>query len=292
MDNSLKGQNKMKIDTALRTQYLELAEGRIAYDDTRTSGPLVICVPGLGDVRATYRFLAPSLATAGYRVVTMDLRGIGESSVNWPDYRDTSIAGDVLALIRALDAGPALLLGNSYSGAAVTYAAATDPEAVAALVLFDAFVRDLPQNLIQRLGIWLIARLGAWAWVSYYKSLYTSTPPTDFATYLAELKANLKEPGRFAAVQYMMFSSHATVEAHLAQVQAPTLIVMGLKDPDFPDPAAEARRTAEQLRNAAWTDVQLIAGAGHYPYAEMSDQVQPTVFAFFERLKKDSTHGA
>ncbi len=282
----------MKTEATFLTQYLELSGGRIAYDDTRTSGPLMICVPGLGDVRASYRFLAPFLAAAGYRVVTMDLRGIGESSVNWPDYRDTSIAADVLALVRALDAGPAILLGNSYGGAAVTYAAATDPGAVAGLVLLDAFVRDLPQTLIQRLSVWAMGRLGAWTWVSYYKSLYPSAPPADFDAYLAALKANLKEPGRFAATLAMMYGSHATVEAHLAEVQAPTLIVMGSKDPDFPDPLAEARHTAEQLRNAVWTEVQMIEGAGHYPNAEMPEQVQAAVLTFCEHLKERSSHGA
>src|ERR1700741_3768882 len=64
------------------TQFLKLPDGQIAYDDPGGSGPLVICVPGLGDMRAQYRFLAPKLAAAGFRVVTMDLRGQGESSAD------------------------------------------------------------------------------------------------------------------------------------------------------------------------------------------------------------------
>jgi AcrR family transcriptional regulator len=38
---------------------------------------------------------------------------------------------------------------------------------------------------------------------------------------------------------------------------------MGTKDPDFSDPAAEARLTAERLTGSA--DVTLVHGAGHYP---------------------------
>ena len=67
------------------TQFLKLPDGQIAYDDTGGTGPLVICVPGLGDMRQQYRFLAPRLVAAGFRVVTMDLPGHGESSVDWPD---------------------------------------------------------------------------------------------------------------------------------------------------------------------------------------------------------------
>ena len=137
----------------LTTEYLDVAGGRVAFDDTKTVGPLVVCVPGLGDVRASFRFLVPSLVAAGYRVVTMDLRGHGESSVGWSDYSDTVIASDVLALVHSLGAGPAILAGNSYGGAAVAYAAATEPDAVAGLMLLDAFVRDIPQGAFQRLGV-------------------------------------------------------------------------------------------------------------------------------------------
>jgi len=282
----------MQTDKTLPTQYLELPEGRIAFDDTQTTGPLVICVPGLGDIRATYRFLAPALSAAGYRVVTMDLRGHGESSTGWSDYRDTTIGDDVLALIRQLNAGPAILIGNSYGGAAVAYAAAVAPGSVAGLVLLDAWVHDLPQTLVQRLAIWVVARLGAGAWIPYYKSLYVSQQPPDMDAYLAALKANLRERGRFAATRAMMYGSHATVETQLGQVKSPTLIVLGSKDPDFPDPAGEARFTADKLSSATSTRIQMIEGAGHYPHAEMPEQVQSALMAFLQLTKENVPHDA
>ena len=54
----------------MNTQFLKRPEGTIAYDDTG-SGPLVVCAPSMGDC-AEYRFLAPQLVAASYRVVTMD----------------------------------------------------------------------------------------------------------------------------------------------------------------------------------------------------------------------------
>ncbi len=266
------------------TQYLKVASGTIAYDDTG-HGPLVVCVPGLGDVRASYRFLTPYLLDAGYRVVTMDLRGQGESSVGWPDYKDTSIAQDVLALVHALNAGAAFLLGNSYGGAAVAYVAPLDPKSFAGLVLLDAFVRDVPQTLLQRVGVWAIARLGVGAWTSYYKSLYKTTPPADLDDYVTALRTNLKQQGRYAATKAMTYGSHATVEAHLHEIQAPTLIVMGSKDPDFPHPATEAQHTAEQLQGASTTQVQMIEGAGHYPHVEMPAHVAPLILSFFHQVR-------
>ena len=71
----------------MTTQFLDLSDnGTIAFDDTGGDGPLVVMLPGAGDVRAEYRFVAPALAASDARVVTMDLRGHGESSADWPSY--------------------------------------------------------------------------------------------------------------------------------------------------------------------------------------------------------------
>jgi len=40
---------------------LQRPEGRLAYEVTGTSGPLVICVPGMGELRQSYRLLTPLL---------------------------------------------------------------------------------------------------------------------------------------------------------------------------------------------------------------------------------------
>ena len=85
------------------TQHLAVSGGTIAFDE-RGSGPLLLLVPGMGDLRFTYRFLAPALAAAGYRVVTTDLRGHGDSSVGFDSYGDEATASDIAALLRQLDA--------------------------------------------------------------------------------------------------------------------------------------------------------------------------------------------
>src|SRR5580700_11441560 len=111
----------METDTAARstdTRYLTGPEGRIAYD-VDGSGPLLVLVPGMGDLRATYRFLAPALRAAGYRVATTDLRGHGDSDTTFASYGDEETAGDLIALIGELG-GPAVVVGNSMgAGSAV-----------------------------------------------------------------------------------------------------------------------------------------------------------------------------
>ena len=62
------------------TSYLTRPDGRIGYD-VAGNGSLVILVPGMGDLRAGYRFLAPALGAVGYRVACTDLRGHGAQAV-------------------------------------------------------------------------------------------------------------------------------------------------------------------------------------------------------------------
>jgi pimeloyl-ACP methyl ester carboxylesterase len=95
-----------------------------------------MCVPGMGDLRAEYRFLRPRLVDAGFRVVCMDLRGTGESSVTFVDW--TSY---IVALVRHLGGGPATVIGTSLAAASAAWAALEAPELIDRLVLIGAFVR-------------------------------------------------------------------------------------------------------------------------------------------------------
>jgi pimeloyl-ACP methyl ester carboxylesterase len=198
------------------TRLLGTPAGTIAYDDTGGDGHLIVCVPGMGDVRGVYRYLVPALTAAGHRVVTMEVRGHGESSTGWDDYSAAAVGGDVVALLRHLDAGPAHVVGGSMAAASAVWAAAEAPELVAGIVLLGPFVRDVPQRGIKRLlappAMRLVAmRPGLWA--RYYRSLYPTSPPADLDAYIDALTANLAEPGRLAALRGMLAASKASAEA-------------------------------------------------------------------------------
>ena len=267
----------------MTTLFLDRPAGRIAYDDTG-SGPLVICAPSLGDVRAEYRFLAPKLVAAGYRVVTTDLRGLGESSTAWDDFSVAGVGSDLVTLARALDAGPAVLIGESMAAGAAVWAAAEAPDLFASLVLIGPFVRGETSAANRLLYTALFSRpWGPAAWKWYYKTLYPAQPPVDFATYVEQLGRNLAERGRMEALQQMLVASKAAAEERLPRVQAPALVLMGSKDPDFKNPAAEAQWVAAQLS----APYHLVAGAGHYPHAEMPEETGAHVLAFLagERVR-------
>ena len=88
------------------TEHLTIGDNTIAYD-VIGEGPLVVLAHGMGDSRHSYRFVAPALAAAGYRVANVDMRGCGDSSLGWDGYSRTDIAGDLVALVRHLG-GPAV----------------------------------------------------------------------------------------------------------------------------------------------------------------------------------------
>jgi len=224
----------------METQFFHINNKKLAYDDTG-DGPLVICLPSLGDIRSEYRFMVP----AGYRVVTMDLRGMGESSAHWSSYSVADMGADVLQLIHYLDAGPAVIVGTSKSAGSAVWAAVEEPDSVKGLILIGAVTRDIADIM----PIWVAKLLftllflppwGRWIWKKYYPTLYPSQKRDDFQTYLEKLMANVKEPGRLASIRKMTTSSNQASGERLDKVQVPVEIIMGGKDPDFKDPEKEA----------------------------------------------------
>ena len=261
------------------TKYLERPGGRIAYDDGGGVGQLVIAAPGMGDTRRVYRHIRSALTDAGLRLVTMDLRGMGESSASWEDLSDEGVASDYLALVQGLDAGPAVLIGNSLSCASAVIAATDAPEMVTRIILIGPFVRVVPTKWWQKAAFaaMLAPPWGRSAWVSYYrKSLYPGPKPPDHDEYVAALSQNLSEPGRYDSFRGLAANTHAESGRRLTNVTQPALVIMGTADPDFPDAVAEAN----QLGDAMGADVLLVEGSGHYPQADNPDQVAPKVIEF------------
>ena len=265
----------------METKFFERPEGKLAYTDYGGDGDLVIMMPGMGATRAEYRFLAPAVRDAGFHAVTVDLRGQGESSAFWPDYELPSSGQDLLALIDYFDEGPAHVIGTSFSPGAAVWAAAERPEQIRSLVLIGAFVRDPQTTLVQKLMMAALVA-GPWkyaGWRMYYKMLYPTRQPPDFDAYLDQLTALLREPGKSDAFQQLAATPRIDSEQRLPKVKVPALVVMGSKDPDWPDPVAEARWIAEQLG----TDPVLIDGAGHYPQTEMPEITNPQIIEFLKQ---------
>jgi pimeloyl-ACP methyl ester carboxylesterase len=275
------------------TEYLTVDDGTLAYDLIGTAGPLVVLAHGMGDSRQAYRFLTPMLVEAGCRVVAVDLRGCGESSVDWPSYTRTDIAGDLVALVRHLG-GPAVLVGHSIAGGAVTIAAATAPELVTAVVELAPFTRkqsiglgDLGsatfrRGMVRLLGTTVLGSTRQWA--KYLDVAYPGTRPADWHARVEQVTAMLEQPGRMKALQAMGKASPADAGEQLGNVRCRVLVVQGSDDPDWVSPRAEGEAIVADLP-AGLGRLDVIDGAGHYPHVQYPARVADSMLTFLDGVR-------
>jgi pimeloyl-ACP methyl ester carboxylesterase len=87
----------------------------LAYDDIG-SGPAVILLHGFPLCRKMWRPQVEALATAGYRVITPDLRGFGESEAPDGPHSMSVFADDVVSLFAHLGIERAVVGGMSMGG--------------------------------------------------------------------------------------------------------------------------------------------------------------------------------
>jgi pimeloyl-ACP methyl ester carboxylesterase len=272
------------------SQFLERSEGRIAYDVSgAATAPLVVCLPGMGELRQTYRHLVPLLVGRGYRVACMDLRGHGDSDPTFSAYDDEALASDALALVAELG-GPAYLVGNSMGAGAAVIAAAERPEDVLGLALLGPFVRNPPGG---RLSAWMfrLALLKPWgpaAFRSFYPKWTPGVRPEGYDAHAAAVAENLRRPGHWRAFVRTTRTSHDAAEARIGDVNASAVVVMGTADVDWDDPAAEARWVGDALG----AEVVLAPGVGHYPQTQVPDTVADAVDRLAQRARTTRDSGA
>ncbi len=272
------------------TEHLSIDGNTLAYEVVG-EGPLVVLAHGIGDSRDAYRFLAPAVAAAGYRVARVDIRGCGESSLGWAGYSRTDIAGDLVALVRHLG-GPAVIVGHSISGGAATIAAATAPDVVTGVVELAPFTRAQSFSLgdlvrVKRYRTGTVRLAGAMfrgslsSWESYLDLAYP-TKPADWDAALARIDATLRQPGRMKALQAMCKAKPTDAGAQLANVTCPVLVVEGGSDPDWADPRAEGERILADLPQGLG-ELAVLDGVGHYPHAQAPDDVLALALPFLAR---------
>ena len=271
---------------------LDVDGGTLAYE-VSGSGPLIVLAHGIGDSRRAYRFMTPALVAAGYRVAAVDLRGCGESSVGWEGYSRTDIAADLIALVDHLG-GPAVLVGHSIAGGAVTIAAALEPSLITAVVELAPFTRaqqvhlgDMRVTRVRRgtlhlFGAVLLRSVSQWR--RYLEVSYPGPKPVDWDSRGAEIDAMLGEPGRMKALQKMGLTSPADAGAQLPHVSCPVLVIEGSEDPDWADPQAEGEAIVAELPPGLGR-VETIPGAGHYPHVQFPQQVLDAVLSFLARAR-------
>jgi pimeloyl-ACP methyl ester carboxylesterase len=118
------------------------------------SGIPLICLPGWPQTWYSFRNIAPSLAEK-YRVIVVDIRGMGSSGKPESGYDKKNMAKDIYELIRQLGLKKVYLLGHDIGGMVAMSTAFNYPDSIEKLVVMDGAhpsERMLQMPLIPPLG--------------------------------------------------------------------------------------------------------------------------------------------
>jgi len=120
------------------------------------SGPLVLCLHGFPDHAHSYHLQLPILAAAGFRAVAPFMRGYAPTEASPAGcYQTAALAQDVIALIDALGAESATVIGHDWGAVAAFGAAQLAPAKISKLItlsvphvvpLFQSFITNPAQQ--------------------------------------------------------------------------------------------------------------------------------------------------
>ena len=269
-----------KLEALKEEKFVAVPGGRLAYtveDESEGKGQVVLCLPSLGDTRREYEFFTPALVEAGYRVITADLRGMGDSTGKFKSFNLPDLCGDITAILDAEKIERVTLVGCSVSGASAGLYAVQHPERVNKLVLLSPIMHT--GNLLigySLAGALSLPVLGKKIWLSYFKSLYPSRPLEP--DYFTQLKGFLNRPGAMKSIVGMCLARR--IDNDIQNIKVPTLMFFGTKDPDFKNAQAEADLVRSKLPSA---QIRVLEGLGHYPHRERPDAVLPETLEWLSK---------
>jgi pimeloyl-ACP methyl ester carboxylesterase len=280
---------------ATDTENLSFKHGALTFSARAMGdGPIVLCLHGFPDNAGSYRHQLSALAEAGYRAISLTLRGYEPSSIPADgDYTMETISTDILAVIDKLDTGPVHLVGHDW-GAAVAYVAvAAAPERFKSLTVMAVphagrFARQglrIPKQLrlswymgffnIPWLSDWVVQRQD----YAFIRKLWRDWSPgwQPEPGVLDDVIHTLSQPGvRSAALGYYRAALSikallvSAAEAHYP-VPVPTLAMSGERDGCIASDVFEQLMVEQDFPKGLI--FSRIAEAGHFLHQEQPGQV-------------------
>jgi len=266
-------------------------------------GALVLCLHGFPDNLHSFRYQLPALAEAGYRAISLSLRGYEPSSIPANgDYSVESIASDVIAVMDQLACNKAHLIGHDW-GAAVAYAAAAAaPERFESLITMAVphpgrFAREglrIPKQLknswymgffnIPWLSDWVVARHD----FAFIRKLWRDWSPswTPDAPALDGVIDGLSQPGvlsatlgYYRAALSLQALTMSVEDAHYP-VPVPTLALTGERDGCID--SEEFERLMKPQDFPRGLAVERVLQAGHFLHQEQPQRVNALILRWLE----------
>lgn len=256
--------------------------GRIVYDTTGEGAAVVFIHAGVADRRMWRHQL--SAVQDGFRFVSLDLRGCGESGL--PD-ETFSNHQDVLAVMDHLGIDTAVVVGCSMGGGTAIDVALSAPERVTGLVLVGAGapwadIEDYepPQwpeilEAYERGDFDRAAELEAEVWLVGYGRDKTSVDPALIA-FFVEMDRSLM-PNEERRDELVVALDPPRGE-RIGEISVPALIVVG--EHDLPDIRLSADHLAATLSEG---EAVVIPGAAHLPSLEQPEAFNRALFSFLDR---------
>jgi len=280
------------IEIAPDVHFVEANGIRFGYLE-EGQGPLILLFHGYPETARSWKAVQHRLAGAGYRVVAPYMRGYPPTSFTSDgDYSVQALGGDVVALIDALGARSAIVVGHDWGASAVYSAAAESPQQITKLVALSiphprsfagdpTILLDAPHFLYYQLPI---AERLVWSYdFAHIDWIYRQWAPAfaPSADVMHDIKATLRTPGATASAlgyYWTLFDRDpAEVEAAAAKpITIPALIIAGAED--GPVDRARYEKAREAFTNA-YTYVEL-DGVGHFPQLEAPDPVADAILDF------------
>jgi 3-oxoadipate enol-lactonase len=256
----------------------------IGYDDLgdRDGSPVVL-VHGHPFDRSMWAPQAARFTAAGYRVITADLRGYGESEVV-PGVTPLEVfARDTAALMDHLQVPRAVVGGLSMGGQIVMEFYRLFPERATALVLADTCPRaETPEGKVVRNDT--ADRLLREGMRGYADEVIAKmVAPYNVAALpgVAEhvLRMMRATPPQGAAAALRGRAERPDYCALLAEVSVPALVVVGADDEYTP--VSDAEYMHGQLPDST---LVVVEGAAHLPNLERPEEFDAALAGFLERL--------
>ena len=246
-------------------RHLELGDIRWAWRE-RGQGPLVLMSHGTFLDHSLWDALAEALSTR-FRCVQLDLPGHGQSGF-WPQgWSVADLVGHYPALIRALGADQATLIGLSIGGAVSLRVAAEHPQCVRSLVYMDAAVDSPGPQAVAHLRA-LAEQLGTLTDDAERAALLNAEPfrrlmhapgwhEREPGLAADELRVQLSHPRAAYPLLAGVVASLTPMSHRLGEIRCPTLALFGAQDP--------GAHWAEVIRSGiAHAQTHIVDDAGHH----------------------------
>jgi pimeloyl-ACP methyl ester carboxylesterase len=246
--------------------------------------PTIVLVHG-GPGSYDHSYFKPAFGrlTSLAQVVYLDLRGHGRSEWGDPaDWTFEACADDLRAFCDALGIARPVVFGHSMGGFVVMLYGARHPGHAAGLVLQSTMARfDLPR-LVEG-----FRRFGGEAVAGLAERDYGGSPVSDdewarvFAVFgpkvpdARELARRTRNPA--LGIRGMEIFRQFDAVAQLALVDRPTLVCVGELDPVTP---VEAAREIHDGLPQGIGRLEVIEGAGHFPWKSVPDRFWPLLSEF------------